>query len=89
MKKISFVAAISLLAFSACKESYKKGDNGLEYKIVAKGSGEVIPYGQFMQIHVAQFYNNGKTEVMKNLQAGRYHLKQGKMPSVNYISSLK
>jgi FKBP-type peptidyl-prolyl cis-trans isomerase len=62
MKKISFVAAISLLAFSACKESFKKGDNGLEYKIVSKGSGEVIPYGQYMQIHVAQFYNNGKTD---------------------------
>jgi FKBP-type peptidyl-prolyl cis-trans isomerase len=62
MKKISFVAAISLLAFSACKESFKKGEKGLEYKIVTKGSGEAIPYGQYMQIHVAQYYNNGKTD---------------------------
>jgi FKBP-type peptidyl-prolyl cis-trans isomerase len=62
MKKISFVAAVALLALSACKESFKKGDNGLEYKIVTKGSGEPIPYGQYMQIHVAQFYNNGKTD---------------------------
>lgn len=62
MKKISFVAAISILAFSACKESYKKGDSGLEYKIVTKGSGDPIPYGQYMQIEVAQFYNNGKED---------------------------
>jgi FKBP-type peptidyl-prolyl cis-trans isomerase len=62
MKKISFVAAISVLAFTACKESFKKGDNGLEYKIISSGSGETIPYGQYMQIHVAQFYNNGKSD---------------------------
>lgn len=62
MKKISFVAAISVLAFTACKESFKKGDSGLEYKIVSSGSGETIPYGQYMQIHVAQYYNNGKTD---------------------------
>ena len=62
MKKVSFVAILFVLALSACKESFKKGDNGLEYKIISSGKGEVIPYGHFMQIHVAQFYNNGKSD---------------------------
>ena len=62
MKKISFVAALSVLALTACKESFKKGDNGLEYKIISSGKGELIGYGHFMQIHVAQYYNNGKSD---------------------------
>lgn len=62
MRKISFVAALAILALSACKESFKKGEKGLEYKILASGSGDKIKVGDFMHLEIGQFYNNGKTD---------------------------
>lgn len=64
MKKISFIAALAVLALSACKESFKKGQNGLEYKIVGSGSGDKIKNGEFMQLAVCQIYNNGKADTV-------------------------
>ena len=40
MKKVSLVVLTAAVLFSACKESFKKGENGLEYKIISSGSGE-------------------------------------------------
>lgn len=62
MRKISFVAGLAILALSACKESFKKGEKGLEYKIIASGSGEKIKIGDFMHLEIGQYYNNGKTD---------------------------
>ncbi len=62
MKKISLVLGVAVIALSACTDSFKKGDEGIEYKIVSKGSGEVAGYGEFLHMQVAQFYNNGKTD---------------------------
>jgi FKBP-type peptidyl-prolyl cis-trans isomerase FkpA len=62
MRKISLVLSTAILALSACKESFKKGDEGLEYKIISSGKGETVKYGNFMQLQVAQMYNNGKTD---------------------------
>jgi FKBP-type peptidyl-prolyl cis-trans isomerase FkpA len=62
MRKISFVLGMAILALSACKESFKKGDAGLEYKIISSGSGDKVKHGEFMQLQVAQLYNNGKTD---------------------------
>ena len=62
MRKISFVFSLAIIALSSCKESFKKGDDGLEYKIISSGNGEKVQYGNFMQMQVAQFYNNGKTD---------------------------
>lgn len=62
MRKISLVLCMAILALSACKESFKKGENGLEYKIISSGKGETVKFGNFMQLQVAQIYNNGKTD---------------------------
>lgn len=62
MRKVSFVAALAILALSACKESFKKGEKGLEYKIITSGSGDKIKLGDFMHLEIGQFYNNGKTD---------------------------
>ena len=62
MRKISFVAALAILALSACKESFKKGQKGLEYKIIASGSGDKIKIGDFMHLEIGQLYNNGKID---------------------------
>ncbi|MBC7937224.1 MAG: FKBP-type peptidyl-prolyl cis-trans isomerase [Rhizobacter sp.] len=62
MRKISFVAALAILALSACKESFKKGEKGSEYKIITSGSGEKIKVGDFIYVEIGQFYNNGKID---------------------------
>ena len=64
MKKVSFVAILFVLALSACKESFKKGDNGIEYKIIKKGSGKTVGYGNFIQMHIKQVYGGTKDTVL-------------------------
>ena len=62
MRKFSLIAIVSVLALSACKESFKKGEKGLEYKIIGSGSGDKIKMGEFMQMEIAQVYNDGKKD---------------------------
>ncbi len=63
MRKISYVVLSAVLLFSACKnESFKKGKDGLEYKLISIGNASKIKNGEFMQIHVGQYYATGKTD---------------------------
>ncbi|RYY71941.1 MAG: hypothetical protein EOO13_01310 [Chitinophagaceae bacterium] len=62
MRKISLVAALAILALSACKESFKKGQKGLEYKIITSGSGDKVKMGEFMHLEIGQYYSNGKSD---------------------------
>jgi FKBP-type peptidyl-prolyl cis-trans isomerase FkpA len=64
MKQFIYLSAICMLALSACTGSFKKGDNGLEYKVISSGSGKKIGYGNFMQIHIKQVYSGTKDTVM-------------------------
>jgi FKBP-type peptidyl-prolyl cis-trans isomerase FkpA len=64
MKQFIFLPAVCMLALSACTGSFKKGDNGLEYKMIASGSGKAIGYGNFMQIHIKQVYAGTKDTVL-------------------------
>ncbi|MEO6540034.1 MAG: FKBP-type peptidyl-prolyl cis-trans isomerase [Ferruginibacter sp.] len=64
MKQFIYLSAICILALSACTNSFKKGDKGLEYKIIANGSGKTIGYGNFMQIHIKQVYAGTKDTVL-------------------------
>ena len=62
MRKLAYLFILTVIGLSACKESFKKGDEGLEYKIISDEKGEVIKYGSFMQIHISQFYNTGRKD---------------------------
>ncbi len=64
MKQLFYLSAICIFVLSACTGSFKKGDNGLEYKIIADGSGKAIGYGNYMQIHIKQVYSGTKDTVM-------------------------
>ena len=64
MKQFIYLSAICMLALSACTGAFKKGDNGLEYKIITSGSGKAIGYGNFMQIHIKQVYAGTKDTVL-------------------------
>ncbi len=66
MKQFFYLSAICTLLLAACTGSFKKGDEGLEYKIIAKGSGKTIGYGEYMQIHVKQVYEGTKDTVLLN-----------------------
>ena len=62
MRKLSLALSLAIVALSACTTSFKKGDDGLEYKITSSGSGEKVQYGQYMQLEIAQLYNDGKKD---------------------------
>jgi len=64
MKQFIYLSAICMLALSACTGSFKKGDKGLEYKIISSGSGKTLGYGNYMQIHIKQVYAGTKDSVL-------------------------
>jgi hypothetical protein len=65
MRKISFLL-LTVVLFSACQQNFKKGDKGLEYKIISNGSGETVKLHQFMQMQIAQYINDGKKDSLLN-----------------------
>ena len=74
MQKVSYVMLLlTVVAFSACQnQEFKKGKEGIEYKIISNGNGERIKAGEFMQIHVAQFYATGqKDSVLQDSRTDR------------------
>ncbi len=66
MRKISYVLVLAVILFSACKQNFKKGEMGLEYKIISDGNGATIKSGEFMQMQLRQSYNNGKVDSLLN-----------------------
>jgi len=63
MKQFFYVLA-AIVMLSGCTESFKKGDKGLEYKIISNGNGKKIAYGNFMQIHIKEFYKDAKKDTV-------------------------
>lgn len=59
MKKISYLLLASLVAFSSCQEKYKKGEEGMEYKIIHSGSGDLLKNGEFMELHFTSVIGGG------------------------------
>ena len=58
MRNFILPAILIVVAVSACKEPFRKGSNGIEYKIISSGKGEHLKQNDFMQIHVTQLYQN-------------------------------
>lgn len=70
-KQLLAVTAI-VAVFAACKEPFRKGANGLEYKIISSGSGEKLKQNEYMQIHVTQYYQTGKMDsILSETRTGR------------------
>lgn len=57
---------LAVIALSACNPSFKKGKDGLEYKIISDGNGPKIRYGDFMQLNFSTYYNTGTKDSMLN-----------------------
>ncbi|MBK7434821.1 MAG: FKBP-type peptidyl-prolyl cis-trans isomerase [Chitinophagaceae bacterium] len=75
-----FSFSLSLLALAACTDSFKKGGNGLEYKIVPTGSGKTIGYGNYVQLHFTQVYKGDKDTVIGE--------SRDFMPRINVLDSI-
>jgi hypothetical protein len=65
MRNISFFF-LAVLVLAGCSSPFKKGDKGLEYKIISNGKGKKLTVGKFMQFHLAQYYNNGHKDSLLN-----------------------
>lgn len=61
MRKFSFLC-LGVIFMVSCKQNFQKGPKGLEYKIISNGNGTSMKYGDFMQMQIAQYINNGKTD---------------------------
>ncbi len=64
MKQLTYLCAICILALSACTGSFKKSDDGMEYKIIKSGSGETVGYGNYIQTHRKQVYAGTKDSIL-------------------------
>ncbi len=62
MRKLSFIMLATALILAACSQPFKKGEKGLEYKIVSVGNGDAIKTGDFIQLQLCKIYNNGKSD---------------------------
>ncbi len=67
MRKISYLLLASAIVFSSCQEKYKKGEEGMEYKIIASGKGDVLKNGEFMELHFTNVLSHaGKDTILNN-----------------------
>lgn len=64
MKHFIYGAFFSMIAFSSCTTQFKKGDAGLEYKIISDGNGKKLAYGNFMQLQITQRYKGAKLDTL-------------------------
>jgi hypothetical protein len=53
---------IFCICFAACKNKhdieFKKVDPGLQYKLFNNGGGDTVQPGQYLKLHVKQYYND-------------------------------
>jgi FKBP-type peptidyl-prolyl cis-trans isomerase len=66
MRKIASFMLLAMIVFSSCNPSFKKGKDGLEYKIISDGNGPKIQYGNYMQLNFATYYSTGIKDSMLN-----------------------
>ena len=73
MRKFALVALSITVLFTACKESFQKGEKGMEYKVIKSGSGEKtfeVPQG-FVVVD-----SNVVTIVVDDSGEGELHLEE-------------
>jgi FKBP-type peptidyl-prolyl cis-trans isomerase FkpA len=67
MRKISYLFLATAVLFSACKDaSFKKGEEGMEYKIIANGKGDLLKQGEFMELQFTSTISGGGKDSVLN-----------------------
>lgn len=80
MKTRYFIPVFLLVALSACTDSFKKGGNGIEYKIISDGHGKTVGYGNFIQLHFKQTYKGATDTLLGD--------SRDFMPRINMLDSI-
>ena len=70
MKKSIFFLALAAVSFAACNGGFKKGDNGMMYKIYTDKPGENIKTGDFVSVNVIA-KTEGDSLLFSSYEAGR------------------
>lgn len=66
MKQFFYLLVCCALGLTACTGSFKKGDDGLEYKLISRGEGKTISYGNFIQLQIKQIYSGTTDTTLLN-----------------------
>lgn len=64
MKKFFYLSVFCVSALAACTGSFTRTKEGVEYKIISKGEGKTVGYGNYIQMHIKQLYNNGTKDTI-------------------------
>jgi FKBP-type peptidyl-prolyl cis-trans isomerase len=65
MQKFILLIITTSMLFS-CQQNFKKGDKGLEYKIMSDGKGQQLKIGNFMQMNIRQSITSGEKDSVLN-----------------------
>jgi FKBP-type peptidyl-prolyl cis-trans isomerase FkpA len=58
MRKISYLLLLAVVAFSACKEQFKKAKDGTEYMVIPSKGGKLITDGNIIAINMLVKYKD-------------------------------
>jgi FKBP-type peptidyl-prolyl cis-trans isomerase len=64
MKHSYYFIAVAALLLASCSQPFKKADNGIEYKIISEGKGDVIKAGNFFEIQFEQRYKGSNKDTL-------------------------
>jgi FKBP-type peptidyl-prolyl cis-trans isomerase FkpA len=62
MKQAYYVLLLAAAVMTGCGGGFKKTDKGTEYKIIAKGSGDTLKYGDIFEFSYEMRYQHGSTD---------------------------
>jgi len=60
----SLFASLLLLVLSACNSSFKKGERGIEYKLIGDKSSGKLLYGNYFEFQFAQQYKDDQKDTL-------------------------
>ena len=81
MKQFFYLFIICVVTLSSCtNETFKKGGDGLEYKIISGGSGKKVSYGNYIQLHYSQVYKGTRDSLIAD--------SRDFMPRINIFDSV-
>jgi FKBP-type peptidyl-prolyl cis-trans isomerase FkpA len=66
MKKIGWILVAAIALSSCSSQDFKRGNKGLEYKVVKGGSSGTAKLGQFLEVQTHEYLSDGKTDTTLN-----------------------
>lgn len=64
MKHFIYLLAVTSMLFASCNKPFKKGEGGLQYRIISDGKGNTLKHGNFFEISYQQFYKGAGKDTL-------------------------